>query len=299
MSSTVQVHNAAPITFSAEFLGRAARKEIGERCLLVLDPERRTVDVFTNVGPGVPERVYNARATTVPVPADADLNAVEEALKANIDTVAALFEVYAGAQWNGQTAVGTWGDPETHAAILDSLADVVANVPMYTDAGDYFAPAASEIADVVLDALVENGGDLDMAVATVAGREVDGARGEGYILDHDETERAIERISDDSADVRGYLVGLQISEMGLTWHVMPEGQGQIVEEAYATGEDGITYCRTTDKSLPAGHSKRETYMFSDEVVMFEPWNNVVGDEDGDSVGWEPASAPSLYRQICK
>lgn len=60
----------------------------------------------------------------------------------------------------------------------------------------------------------------------------------------------------------------------LTWHVPPSCGGQIIEVAYAAGED-VVFRRETDQSYPVTDPDRVTYYYADVEDVegaWEPWN---------------------------
>ena len=70
-----------------------------------------------------------------------------------------------------------------------------------------------------------------------------------------------------------------IAAENLTWHVMPQDQGQIVELAYASDPEHDRYlCRTRDRSLMPGTGDRYDALPYDEAEAegeFEPWNGAL------------------------
>lgn len=95
--------------------GRAAPFERqGERACLVLDPEDRDVSVFRAFGAPAPGKVYCRRAVSIGLPSSADLEHVEEILRAHEAEIEAVFALYAGA--------GAWtGDGDDLNALLAAL----------------------------------------------------------------------------------------------------------------------------------------------------------------------------------
>lgn len=88
------------------------------------------------------------------------------------------------------------------------------------------------------------------------------------------------------------LDGLDVEEVGqppiippgLTWHVPPERQGQIVEVAFALDGEDI-YRRVTDTAYPHGHPGRVHYAraaWPADIERIEPWT-----EDPPPLDWTP------------
>jgi hypothetical protein len=180
-----------PITYSG-FEGRAARKSIGEKAVVILDPEDRSCSAYTFIGSGVPAKVWHHRAVTIALVAEASLEAVESALRGGESTIEALFALYAGKDWDGSNHVGTWNDPDdTRFVLLEKLESELGEVPTYWDASDYFAPVVVEIAGDVA-ALVRTGVRPEEAIELIAKKEVDSA--EDVILELGDVEDTIREL---------------------------------------------------------------------------------------------------------
>lgn len=76
----------------------------------------------------------------------------------------------------------------------------------------------------------------------------------------------------------------RVSLGSATWHIPPACQGQIVEVAYSTDDDGCPIRRATDRS-----DGSTSYQIGTETARedYEPWN-----EEPNGYEWETAEASS-------
>lgn len=78
------------------------------------------VFVWSNVGPGQPERAYHRRWLYLgQVPAAADPEAVEAVLRAYQGEILSALGAYCGTTWSGSNHVGQWARNDEHDLVLE------------------------------------------------------------------------------------------------------------------------------------------------------------------------------------
>jgi hypothetical protein len=187
------------ITFSG-MTGRAAREGIGERCVLVLDPERRAVYPFTTIGSGWPTNVFHGRAIALNVPAAADLASVEQVLRSRDGALAELLDAYVGTRWDGCNHVGVWsGEFDARREREEALEEALKDAARVWPASDWLRPVW---ADVVREARqrLDAGESREGALAAMVDAEAADATENGVLLDVRELAEAIGRAIAEAAE---------------------------------------------------------------------------------------------------
>jgi len=256
----------------------------GVRHMLVLDPEENEVYVFSNVGSGVPAKVWHQRALSLPLPQRVAGEDLRSWCENHSHTIQAVLDAYIGPWWNGSNFVGSWEVDESsvgfagyvtyrHEHLLLGLKDSLTyDLPVCWGVTEYFASGhdlGGECAEIWMahekGATVENLVD-DILVDALAGN----AR-----LDKTELRSFIENVlrghDGDYADelIEEGIIGPRNPD-ALTWIVPPEYQGQIVTTSYAIDEDGQTFWeRVFDVSDRTTHYRQ---IDPDDFDEWEPWN---------------------------
>ena len=144
----------------------------GTRVSLYLDPEKRLVYSCGIVGSGTPEPAWNRRHLDLGhVGKDVVSESLEEWLRGQEATLAALCDCYEGTEWDGHNHVGQWSEEasELEEAFDCALAEAE-DIAHYWDAVEYFSPAEDDVIDAAtrlgIEAAVdhENDGALSAGV---------------------------------------------------------------------------------------------------------------------------------------
>lgn len=132
----------------------------GARVLLILDPSDGypTVYTWSNVGPGVPEPLWNGRHTRL---CELPLNTVPESVvvwcQQHADRLQQLAAEYEGEHWDGNNYQGHWSEAADDLcdSIEQSLSEMGGPLASYWDAADWFEPVSDS--DLCADILEEAG----------------------------------------------------------------------------------------------------------------------------------------------
>lgn len=281
----------SPLTLTFRgFEGRSTREHVrGERASVMLNPKTRTLSVFKSVGSGVPELVWNFEARMFALPECASLDDIQEVLEACSESICELFDLYEGREWTGGKYEGKWENVDRVREIMESLTEACADehsVKRYWAPSELFAPARAEMLALIHAALAQRGDrDLSMAISDTLDREELG--GEGVIVDEDEAADLLLEWAQEDEGIKSLLAGRKLDARDdLTWHVMPESAGTSLRVEVASDAGEAVYRRVTDLSLDAAKVGYRTYERAGSIEVFEPWNGVVLESEGDEPTWE-------------
>ena len=179
---------------------------------IYLDPEARQVYTWGGAQGtvGCPDGVWHKRhADLGTFERDIDADSLQELLESYADDLAEICDLYEGTQWNGFSHIGAWAEGASDAidALRRSLADQIADLATYWDAGDWIyqdkkgaveealasdslkAWAEAEVARWSRDALLD-AGELEEAMREILEEDLAEMEEELSEMDAEEEEEA-------------------------------------------------------------------------------------------------------------
>lgn len=193
-TSTVDIRiDDGPVTPDADGRNR------GWSAALWLDPEDRDVTVWRGIGNGVPAHVWHNRSMHVAIHAGASGESVRAICEAHRATIAAIFDSYEGAEWDGSNHVGSWetdddGEP-LYVPLVAKLEAALAEAKTYWPAGDWLSGAWEEGKHEVAEAIDGLDGDArEAALDEVAEAWVAQGKSDGVTVDLADVRRQIDRM---------------------------------------------------------------------------------------------------------
>ena len=251
------------------------------------------VYTFGIVGAGTPEAALHGRELYLGrVPLSTDADSLREWLQCQEDEIVDLSDQYQGSEWNGNNHVGNWGDLARELNGFDrALEQAITNeqIAQHWDAGEWLSGDPAGTIEAALDR-----SDLDAAIADVM------KEGEtrNALLDREDVSYALtsmirDAIEDEEDRSRRDKIRALLGEPSLAAVridpseivVPPECQGQTIEYAYGTAEDGVVM-RVHDRSKLVGP---QHYYAPWEAVAepdaWAPWN---AEPEIDEDAWQDA-----------
>lgn len=160
---------------------------------VILDPAKRKVYTFGQIGAGTPGPVWHGRHRVIAsLRPDFVGETLEDVLRGHESDLAAVADAYLGDEWDGSNHVGRWA--EDVADLVLPIEDSVEHgdaVARYWDAGDYLA---GDTASVIANAFSHKG------IGAAAAAEVADAKSNGAHIRLDDAEKYIRSLVEERID---------------------------------------------------------------------------------------------------